>query len=46
MMKCENDTAATVDVVKVIEQGGKLSAFKIVRCILEYYTINITALVL
>ena len=43
-MKCENDTTVTVDVVEVIGQGGKLSAFKIVRRILQYYTMNITAL--
>jgi hypothetical protein len=43
-VKCENDTAATIDTVEVIGQGGNPSAFKIVRCILEYYTTNITAL--
>ena len=30
--------------VEVIGQGGKPSAFKIVQCLLEYYTTNITAL--
>jgi len=45
-MKCENNIAATVDTFEVIGQGGKPSAFKIVRCILKYYTINIAALTL
>lgn len=44
LAKCEDDAAATIDVVEVIGQGGKLSAFKVVRCLLEYYTTNITAL--
>ena len=44
MVKCENNIAATIDVVEAIGQGGKPSAFKIVRCILEYYTTNITTL--
>ena len=43
-MKCENDTAATIDVVEVIGQGGKPSAFKIVNRFLKYYTTNITIL--
>jgi hypothetical protein len=44
LARCEEDTAAVIDVVEVIGQGGKPSAFKIVRCLLEYYMTNITAL--
>lgn len=44
LLKCESDAAATTDIVEVIGQGGKPSAFKIVKCILEYYTTNIAAL--
>ena len=43
-MKCENDTAATIDVVEVIRQGGKPFAFKIVQRLLTYYMMDITSL--
>jgi hypothetical protein len=44
LARCEEDTTATIDVVEVIGQGGKPSAFKIIRCLLEYYMTNITTL--
>jgi len=43
-VKRENNTTVTINTVKVIGQGGKPTAFKIVQCLLEYYTTNITAL--
>jgi hypothetical protein len=43
-VRCEEDTTAAIDVVEVIGQGGKPSAFKIIQCLLEYYMMNITAL--
>ena len=43
-MKCKSGTAATIDVVEVIGQGGKLSAFRFVKYLLKYYTTSLTTL--